>query len=427
MRKTEVLILGAGFSGLGAGVEAQSRGRNSLIVEEASAPGGLCRGTTVAGHRFDRYGPKIVIERPSSRDLVQLMGSNSRRQDLREVVYHPDFGLIGFPVQRHLVDLPYEQRELILSELKNIDVRSSDVRSYRDWLLHSYGPYLCEKILFPYEEKKWQISLAEMDYRWALERPVAVDHDEMLEGARRRLPPNRSYFYSREGDLSGLIDSLVERAGPMVLGSTVSEIDPVKRTVTAGGEVYGYEKLISSLPLDTVVRMTPDVGPDIAGAAASLLRWLSVRVYNLVFEREVPLTGGAVYFPEPAVRFRRVAILQNLFPARRVPGRTAVSVEIAGDGNARRIPVEQELPALLKEVRAIPEFSAFGRLLGSDAVDVAHAYPLQRDGLQDLVAHILRTYRRWDIWHCGRAGTFNYCDMDVAYEQGRAAARAALV
>lgn len=427
MRETEVLILGAGFSGLGAGIETQSRGRDSLIVDEASAPGGLCRGITVAGNKFDRYGPKVVVERPSSRDLVQLMGPNSKRQDLHEVVYHSDFGLIGFPVQRHLVELPIEQRELVLSELHRIDVRSADIRSYRDWLLHSYGPYLCNKILFPYEEKKWQIPLSEMDYRWALERPVAVSRDEILEGARRHLPPNRSYFYSSDGDLSGLIDSLVALAGPIVLGSTVSEIDPVKKCVTAGGEVYRYEKLISSLPLDAVVRMTAGVGTDIAEAADSLLRWLSVRVYNLVFEGEVPLTGGAVYFPEPTVRFRRVAILQNLFPARRVPGRTAVSAEIAADGNARRNPVERELPGLLKELHAIPEFSAFGRLLGSDAVDIAHAYPLQRDGLQDLVARIRQTYQGWDIWHCGRAGTFSYCDMDVAYEQGRAAARIALV
>src|SRR6266508_3638656 len=143
MHEVEVLILGAGLAGLGAGVEAQRLGRDSLILEAAPTPGGLCRGTTVAGCRFDRYGPKIVVERESSRELVELLGANAQRHELHEVVYLSGVGLVGFPVQRHLVDLPSADRETVLADVSTARARPRAVHNYRDWLLSSYGRYLC--------------------------------------------------------------------------------------------------------------------------------------------------------------------------------------------------------------------------------------------------------------------------------------------
>ncbi|MGW6742628.1 protoporphyrinogen/coproporphyrinogen oxidase [Streptomyces sp. NPDC055025] len=425
MREVEVLILGAGLAGLGAGVEAQRLGRDSLILEAAPTAGGLCRGITIAGCMFDRYGPKVIVERESSQELVQLLGADVSRHELHEVVHLSGLGLIGFPVQRHLVELPPADRETVLKEISIARSEPGEVRNYREWLLSSYGPYLCEKVLFPYEEKKWQMPLSDMDYRWALERPVAVDLKEVLEGAERKLPPSRTYFYPREGNLSGLVGLLAERAGPIRHSSPVTGIDPGGKTVSAGGETYRYEHLISSLPLDKAVGMTAGFDTDLAARTRSLLKWLSVRVYNLVFEGTTPLVGDAVYFPEPSVGFRRVAVLQNLCPALPAQGLTAVSVEVAM-GRGERTTPEEELGEVVEQLLTIPQFSTFGPLLESDSVDIAEAYPLQRDGLREHVPLLTRMYQQWDIWHCGRAGTFNYCDMDVAYQQGRRAVRLAV-
>jgi len=426
MHEVEVLILGAGLAGLGAGVEAQRLGRDSLILEAAPTPGGLCRGTTVAGCRFDRYGPKIVVERESSRELVELLGANAQRHELHEVVYLSGVGLVGFPVQRHLVDLPSADRETVLADVSTARARPRAVHNYRDWLLSSYGRYLCEKVLFPYEEKKWQLSLSEMDYRWALDRPVAVSYEDMLHGASVKLPPSRTYFYPRTGNLSQLVDALVERAGPIRTSSPVAEIDRDKQTVSVDGETYRYDHLVSSLPLDKVVGMTVGFDADLAAATSPLLTWLSVRVYNLVFDGTVPLTGDAVYFPEPSVSFRRVAILQNLCPGLPTPGRTAISVEVAMGAGGPRVSAEEQLGEVLSELHTIPELSRLGPLLGSDTVDIAEAYPLPRDGLRAHVERLTQAYRPWNVYHCGRAGTFNYCDMDVAYQQGRRAVRLAV-
>jgi protoporphyrinogen oxidase len=425
VRDVQVLILGAGFAGLGAGVEAQRLGMDSLILEAASTAGGLCRGVTVAGCRFDRYGPKVIVERESSRGLVELLGDEAVRHELSELVDLPGVGLVGFPVQRHLVQLPRAQRETILAEMAVARSRPGQIRCYQDWLLNAYGRYLCETVLFPYEEKKWRMPLSEMDYQWALGRPVSVSYEEAVRGASARLPPSRTYFYPRQGTLSGLVALLVARAGAVRCDAQVAEIDPAARTVSAAGETYRYEHLVSSLPLDQVVRMTVGFDPGIAAVTASLLRWLSVRVYNLVFDHAIPLSGDTVYFPDRAVSFRRVAILQNLCPALPAPGRTALSVEVSIGPDDHRTPAPDRLPEVLRELRTVAQFQRLGPLLGSDAVDIPEAYPQQRDGLREHVALLIQMYRQWRVWQCGRAGTFDYCDLDVAFEQGRRVVRQA--
>lgn len=426
MREVDILILGGGMAGLGAGVEARRLGRESLILEAASAPGGLCRGVTVAGCEFDRYGPKVIIDRPSSAGLVGMLAANAERHELHELTYLSDFGLVGFPVQRYLVDLGPDLSERILAEMCAARQQPKPVHNYRDWLLNSYGQILCEMVLYPYEEKKWQVPLAEMDYHWALDRPVAVDFDEVAKGAQVRLPASRRYFYPRQGNLSGLIDSLAAHAGPIRLDAPVTAIDRAGQTVIASGESYHYRRLISSLPLDQAIRMSTGVPAGLRETANSLLKWLSIRVYNLVFDGVAPLAGDAIYFPEPTVSFRRVAVLRNLCPRLPAPNRTAISLEVVRSESGRSALRPPDVSGIVRELLSVPQFRDLGPLLGSDVVDIAEAYPLQRDGLREYVDALSRDYRQWNIWHCGRAGTFSYCDMDVAYEQGSRAARLAV-
>ena len=418
--RTKFLILGAGIAGLGAGIAAQRNGEDSLILEAADAPGGLCRSTEVLGCEFD-FGPKIIIERgpDSCADLLGFLGDNYGTYPMAESAYLSEFGLVGFPLQRYLVDLPRAERDLIIDDLMHGRATPSPVRSYQDWLVNSYGRYFCEKILFPYEEKKWQRALSDMDYQWALRRPVSVDIDEVLEGAERRLPPQRVYHYPREGSIAALTGGLVEHAGPMVLNSAVTAIDPVQKYVVAGGRRYDYEHLISSLPLDKAIGMTS--GIDGLADHDELLTWLSIRVFNLVFAGDHALDGTAIYFPGKEFVFRRVSVLENLCPALGRSGLTPISVEISLDSCGAQADQEDQYEQVLRELWTIPQFAGLGEPVDHRVLEVPHAYPVPRNGMQDFVAQVHDTYARFDIHHCGRGGRFDYCNIDVAFEQGKQA------
>ncbi|GAA5172392.1 MULTISPECIES: NAD(P)-binding protein [Amycolatopsis] len=416
-----LLILGSGLAGLGAGVEAQRQGIQSLILEADELPGGLCRSSKLLGCEFD-FGPKILIldESENSADILNFLDGNQEGYPLRENVYLTEHGLLDFPLQRNLVDLPLAERMKILRDIEWAQHHPRPIRSYRDWLVNGYGQRLCEQVLFPYEEKKWQISLDDLDYTWALDRPVKVHLDEVKAGAFTKLQPSRQYFYPKVGSIATLSEAMAEQAGEIVLETRVEHIDLERKLVHAGHKTYSYDTLISSIPLDDEVRMTGGgVNKVLRQQVSSTLRRLSIRVFNLIFEGNVELDGTAIYFPEKEFLFRRICVLQNLCPSLSRTGKTPLSIEISLKPEEAPPAVGDQLSASLEQLKRIPQFAKLGRLLGHEVREIDFAYPMQTNGLRALVDRVHQEYARHGVFHCGRGGNFDYCNSDIAYRQGR--------
>lgn len=200
-RRVPLLILGAGMAGLGAGVQAQRLGIESLLLEAEPEIGGLCRSlTSITGCCFD-FGPKILIldDSDNSKDILRFLNGNYNKYPLQESVYLKEFGLVGFPIQRNLIDLPKETTKQVLSQIELSMKHNVTPATYKEWLLAHYGEYLTNNVLLPYEEKKWQISLDRLDYTWTLSRPASAPITEIKRGAIQKLPPKKHYYYPQRG------------------------------------------------------------------------------------------------------------------------------------------------------------------------------------------------------------------------------------
>lgn len=255
----DVIIIGAGYSGLGAGIAAKRKGLTSLILEADSEPGGLCRTTSVAGCDFD-MGPKIILidDAEEGADLLSYFGGKYDRLPMIEQTFMKRFGLMGFPVQRHLHDLPTDVRSKIVDEIKSLKPNTSPT-SYEEWLRSLYGDTLSSMVLVPYEEKKWQTSLKRMDYHWALSRPVRVDYNEILQGANEHLGPNRWYYYPSKGNIATLSNALAADAGNITYNSRVTDISLQEKYVVAGGKAI----LLSKPSINYAIRRGTSNTPEI--------------------------------------------------------------------------------------------------------------------------------------------------------------------
>lgn len=416
----KVVILGAGLSGLGAGIQAQKMGLRSLILEKESCAGGLFSNHSIMGCDFD-YGPKILIDTPHSREIVQYMGDNYERYGHDERVYLSKYGLLGFPLQRNLYQLPEEEREKILQSLLNTGSESNHgINNFEDWLKNNYGKYFSETILIPYEKKKWLVDLSEMDYQWAEKRHLKVDREELIEGSRGQLPQYRRYFYPKTGNVTEVIKALLPHAGPIKTNHSVTKVDLEQKTVTAGGVEYEYDILINTMPMDYLSTITAPFPDEIKNKGNRSLKRLGILIFNLVFEGNFDLDGTAIYFSEEDFIFRRVTILENLCPALRREGLTPITAEVSVT-DIETADKEEVLKKVLVDLKKMKQFHAMGDPVATGTLDVNFAYPLQTSELLDVVDEMQHYLREYDVYNAGRGGTFNYCDGDLAYSQGKVA------
>ncbi len=416
--KHQVIILGAGMAGLSAGIALKRAGFNPLILEKEKYPGGLFSSSITGGCDFD-FGPKILLldKSPYREEILSYLKGNFENYPVKESVYLSKYGFLPFPLQRHLIDLPGEERERIMESLKQSQDFPKNSYSFKDWLINNYGEYFAKEILIPYEEKKWQISLDNMDYRWALKRPVRVNLNEVIKGSKEHLSPDRSYYYPKKGNISELTEAMAKEAGEIIFNQKVNLIDPdKKKIITEDGEYY-YDYLISTIPVDYVVNTTKSVSEKIKKESASKLKHLGIAVFNLVFKGNFNLEGTAVYFPEKEFIFRRVSILENLCPALKRDGETPISVEVSLSPDKKN-DMDRLYGKILADLKKIGQFSKMGDPIHSDVLKVDFAYPLQVRGHYNHIADIHRYYALRDIYHCGRGGSFEYYNGDEAYKHG---------
>ena len=423
----KVVILGAGMAGLGAGIQAQKMGFSSLILEKEDYVGGLFSNHSIMGCDFD-YGPKILVDTPNSREIVEYMGANCERYDHDERVYLSEYGLLGFPLQRNLYQLPQLEREKILcSFLSNNDGEAkSTVNNFEEWLRFNYGDYFCESILIPYEKKKWLVDLTEMDYQWAEKRHLKIDREEFIAGSQEELPAYRWYFYPKTGNVTEVVKALLPHAGPIQTERPVSNIDLDKKIVTAGGIEYPYDILINTIPMDYLSTIAAPFPEELKLKGEQGLKRLSILIFNLVFEGNYDLDGTAIYFSEEEFIFRRVTVLENLCPALGRKGLTPITVEVSVK-DIDQVDKAKVLKIVLIDLKKMKQFSVMGDPIATGTLDVNFAYPLQTSELLTIVDDMQSHLIKYDVFNAGRGGTFNYCDGDLAYGQGKAAVMEALI
>lgn len=417
----KVIILGAGLAGLGAGIQAQKLGLSSLILEKEDYVGGLFSNHSIMGCDFD-YGPKILIDTPHAREIVEYLGKNCERYDHDERVYLSEYGLLGFPLQRNLYQLPEVEREKILHSFlsNNHGDAKKVINNFEEWLRFNYGDYFSESILIPYEKKKWLVDLSEMDYQWAERRHLKIDREELIESSRGKLPQYRWYFYPKTGNVTEVIKALLPHAGPIKTNRSVSNIDLEKKIVTAGGIEYAYDILINTMPMDYLSTIATPF-PEALKLKGDLgLKRLSILIFNLVFEGNFDLDGTAIYFCEEEFIFRRVTILENLCPALSREGLTPITAEVSVK-DIDQVDKEEILKKVLFDLKKMKQFRDMGDPVATGILDVNFAYPLQTSALLTIVDEMQSYLRDYDVFNAGRGGTFNYCDGDLAYSQGKAA------
>ena len=181
MIEKNVVIIGAGISGLGASYSLKKKGVESLILEKDDTYGGLCGSFEVDGFRFDRF---VHLSHTQDR-FVQSLFRLSSPQIITHIpnpynIYKPKW--IKHPAQNNLYPLDDEEKVLIIKDFMHRPEDVHGVDNYEQWLKAQYGNYFAEHFPMVYTRKYWMKEARELRTEWVGKRLYQPSVEEVIDG-----------------------------------------------------------------------------------------------------------------------------------------------------------------------------------------------------------------------------------------------------
>jgi len=303
-------ILGAGPAGL---TLAQFLRARSEVLEAADHPGGHASSFVVDGFTFD-YGPHIMFSK--HKDILAFM-IESLEGNVQECRRNNKISFKGrltkYPFENGLSELPMEDnfacaRDFFINPYKE---QYPSPQNLREWLLARFGLGICERYLFPYNEKVWNIPVEDLSMLWADRIPNPAPEDILksamgisTEGYLHQL----YYHYPRTGGYQELSNKWSKKV-EVTYNFKVSRIEKKDGLfyVTDGKETRCYHQLISTLPVQQLSQMTNLEIPDQVRAAITGLIVNPMWIISLGIRGIDADKMTAVYFPEAEYLVNRVS------------------------------------------------------------------------------------------------------------------------
>lgn len=324
--KTKYLIIGAGPTGLGAARRLRELGEDDfLILERHDHAGGLAASFTDShGFTWDIGGHVVFSHYKYFDDLMDDLLGDERLEHQRESWVRTCSSWVPYPFQNNVRHLPEGPRWECVEGLLPGNRPEEPPTSFREWILHVFGPGIARYFMLPYNFKVWATPPELMQYSWIGERVSVVDLKMVLERILRECDdvawgPNSTFKFPLHGGTGEIFRRLAARLEDRIrYGQEVVEIDAAARTVrTAQGEVVEYDFLLNTAPLDLLAGkwlVSPDA--ELREAAARLTR-NSVYVGGVGLDMQSEADRNSrcwMYFPESDSPFYRVTNFHNYSP-----------------------------------------------------------------------------------------------------------------
>lgn len=451
IEKTDVIVIGAGLSGLAAAAAAGRAGRGVLVLEKEPRVGGLCASIRRDGFVFDLGGHRFVPERRQTGDHVGAffcesdLSVHARRSRIflkgRSFFYPPR----TLDLLRHLgvrTALSCAWQGLRACWDQRMTPQPED--SLLDWFVHRFGRRLTQDYFGPYVRKLWGAPLSQISedgapphLRGTNMAVLLWDFLHLGVSRRKDSVPADQFMYPVGGigriaeEIAG---EITQKGGKVFLGHAAERVlcqsDGGFYVECRGPEgargVFGARKLVVTAPLPDLIHMLHPQPPHDVLAAAASLRFRSMRFFNVMMDGEAVLPVIGLTVPEERYVFFRVQEVSRWCPKNAPAGKTACVFEIPcqKDDALWTMPDGELLRRVVSDMKRMG-LDIAGRVRADFSTFAEHSYPFYALGYRDPLAIVYEYLsQREDLILTGSPGLFRNLSMDRAIETGLEAAEA---
>ena len=324
MAAKKIVIIGAGPTGLGAAYRLHELGYDNWVLYEKSDDVGGHATSHVDPHGFvwDEGGHVIFSHYPYFDQLVDKVLGKEVHERIRESWIVKGEAWVPYPFQSNLRYLPKDvQVSCLMGAARaaaNGDGRNA--ANFRDWILETFGEGIAEAFMFPYNSKVWTTPLEKMSKGWIADRVAVVDFKRLLENVLYERDdvgwgPNSKFRFPLHGGTGEIYRRIAAFFPQKIrLKKQLAEVDLANRRVAfTDGTGDSYDVLISTAPLDLLVRMFKPADPQLTDAAQSL-EHNNLLVVGFGLKKKIETGRCWIYFTDAEMPCYRATYFSHYSP-----------------------------------------------------------------------------------------------------------------
>lgn len=417
--EVETLIIGAGMSGLGFAnawlEQRKDRAGRVLIVEREGEAGGYCRTVRRKGFVWDYSGHFFHFRHAEIEAWLRArMPADAVLQVKKRCFVRACGTEVDFPFQKNIHQLSPQDFLACLVDLWSAEQQRifTPVQSgsFKAMLEDRLGRAICERFLIPYNEKLYACDLDSLDADAMGRFFPHTTFDELMRHIRspHDASYNANFTYPKGGAVEyvrALLRDLPDDA--VSLNESLVSVDLLRKTATTTKRKLRYERLVTSVPLPTTLRMC---GVSIRPGVFS---WNRVLVFNLGFDGKGRDDAHWVYFADRALPFYRVGFYDNIHAAEASSDagkRMSLYVEV-GLPAVGEVDVDKLRAAVLDGLRK-ERIVTDQRLIAEHHVLMDPAYVHITSQSLEEVARQRRDLENAGVFSIGRYGGWTYCSIE---------------
>ena len=417
MEKITHLILGSGPAGIAAAIRL---GKSAVIVDKNPFIGGQSASLEIGEAVFDIGGHSFHTPHPFVRDLVY--NNIEMFEQVRKAYCYSYDSLIPYPFQKSFRAI---QNPAVVAEcaagLDNLDPNAPEPDSFKTFINQRFGEGIAKHFMLPYNEKLWARDLTKLDAKWVGERVAAPEgikeKFDLAGGQRKPLQGDTVVAYPAKGGFGEIFKKLSTLAHDIRLGVTIVKIDPqAKRAYTTTGEVYEYETLISTIPVNELYQLLT-YKDEMVNAGVQSLEYMSLKCVMIAVNHPVDTEIQRIYSADDDNPAHKTAINHNSSDWLRSRKHHGIMGEVSySEFKHMKDPDVKQwfLDGLIKMniIRSLDE------VLDAKVVDVKYAYPVPTHNRPQIISNSKNFLAELDIHSVGRFGEWAYVNSDEALARG---------